>query len=926
MKHKIILILMAAEIAIVVPVSAVLLHRYSFDGPAGSTTITDSVGNANGTLINGSATATLTGSGQLTLDGNVSKAWVHLPSGIMPQLTNAIFETWVQDNDPNSDWAELWTFGTNNGTVGIQFLTLVPNSAADGVIRLDDSQGLLLAPEPLPYTNMVCLTVSYNLNAQRASVYLNGQKVASGTVSLPLYTIPDPDNYLGQSQWYGSGDPYFNGVLDEFRIYSGTESDLQIAIDAAAGPNNIVTNAGAFISIQFNNSTNVLVNGEFLPGVLANYSLLTNMVNIGTVSGITYSSDNTNVLAYETDGYFHAVGVGTTTIRASYQSLAEALTVTVMPQTVIQAKPLNVGRIDPKLFGNFIELLEDLVPGMRAEMLNDRSFEGVTRAANWSYYDGSLDICDRKWDPNPTWTYDVQNPFNGARSVKVTATPTRAGTLTQSGLAVKRGIDYIFTGYFRTDHPNLKATVLLKVRLPSGEWLTLCSAPLSALSGQWQKRSVRMTSAGATDGVVFESRVEGEGHLWADQLSLMPADNVLGWRRDVVAAIKEVHPSIVRWGGSAVDPGEYRWKDGIGDQDRRVPFPNKNWGRIDSNDVGMDEFCQFCELVGAEPLICVSFSDGPQSAADLVEYCNDSAQTVWGARRVANGHAAPYRVKYWQIGNEISGDDTNYLNEIGQFAQLMKAADSGIGILSSFPTQKLLDKAGKELDYIAPHHYTPDLEKCDQDFKNLGRMIDQTPGCHHLKIAVTEWNIDGGAWGLGRAKQKTLMGALMNAGYLNLLMRHCDKVEIACRSDMANAYCCGTIETSPNGFGVLKRPSYYVMQLYARHAKPIPLTLNQPKEGPDLFACESSDKTSLVIFAVNVKQEPIKWSFGFEGFSGAVRMVSAESVCDVLNEGQPDIMNHWNAPERVKIVELSPEGNGITLPPLSATALECKVK
>ena len=347
MKHKIILILMAAEIAIVVPatasqlpvpVSAVLLHRYSFDGPAGSTTITDSVGNANGTLINGSATATLTGSGQLTLDGNVSKAWVHLPSGIMPQLTNAIFETWVQDNDPNSDWAELWTFGTNNGIQGISYFSLVPNNPVTDTIRLDCSGTLVLAPMPLTISNEVCLTVSYNLTAQTASIYLNGQKVTSGTETLPLYTIPDPDNYLGQSQWYGSGDPYFEGVLDEFRIYSGTESDLQIAIDAAAGPNNIVTNPGTLISLQFNNSTNVLVNGEFAPNVLANYSLLTN-VNISTVSGITYSSDNTNVLAYETDGYFHAVDVGTTTIRASYQSLAAALTVTV---TVMPWQPKQV--------------------------------------------------------------------------------------------------------------------------------------------------------------------------------------------------------------------------------------------------------------------------------------------------------------------------------------------------------------------------------------------------------------------------------------------------------------------------------------------------------------------------------------------------------------------------------------------------------
>ena len=66
-------------------------------------------------------------------------------------------------------------------------------------------------------------------------------------------------------------------------------------------------------------------------------------------------------------------------------------------------------------------------------------------------------------------------------------------------------------------------------------------------------------------------------------------------------------------------------------------------------------------------MICLSFSDGPQSAANLVEYCNGDARTPWGAKRAANGHPAPYGVKYWQIGNEISGDDENYLNRFGAF-------------------------------------------------------------------------------------------------------------------------------------------------------------------------------------------------------------------------------------------------------------------
>jgi len=593
---------------------------------------------------------------------------------------------------------------------------------------------------------------------------------------------------------------------------------------------------------------------------------------------------------------------------------------------IIQAQPLHSGQIDPKLFGNFIELLDDVVPGMWAEMLNDRSFEGVTRPANWCYYDGSLDICDRQWDSNPTWTYETEKPFNAARCARLTPTPLRPATLTQSGLAVKKGMGYTFSGYFRADNPQLTATLLLKSQMPDENWLTLASADLPAPSEQWQQQTVRLTSAGTTDRVVFELRIRGDGNLWADKLSLMPNDNMRGWRRDVITVTREVHPSVVRWGGSTVDPGAYRWKNGIGDRDRRVPFPNKNWGRIDPNDVGIDEFCQFCELTGVEPLICVSFSDGPQSAADLVEYCNGTAQTNWGARRVANGHPSPYRVKYWQIGNEISGDDPNYLNSFGQFSSLMKKADSSIAILSSFPKRQLLQQFGQDLAFVSPHHYTPNLEECEEDFKNLSQMIDHTPGCGHIKMAVTEWNIDAGSWGLGRGKQMTLIAALMNARYLHVLMRHSDKVEIACRSNMANSYCGAIYETSPGGFGVLKRPSYYVMQLYARHAKPIPLALKPPNHRLDLFACSSLDRKTIVVFAVNQGAEPMNSTTTFEGFDKPVRAIRAESVCDVLNAGQPDVMNHWGAPERVKIVPLSSAGNDLILPPLSATALECQVE
>ena len=77
---------------------------------------------------------------------------------------------------------------------------------------------------------------------------------------------------------------------------------------------------------------------------------------------------------------------------------------TLKATLAVSSRPLQAGRVNPMLFGNFMELLDDLVPSMWAEMLNDRSFEGVTPRANWAYGDGAPNLCDREWDKNETWT------------------------------------------------------------------------------------------------------------------------------------------------------------------------------------------------------------------------------------------------------------------------------------------------------------------------------------------------------------------------------------------------------------------------------------------------------------------------------------------------------------------------------------------
>lgn len=311
--------------------SALLLHRYSFNGAAGTTAITDSAGGANGTLVNTSPTAELNGSGQLILDGNASSAWVSLPSGILPQLTNATFETWVENLNPNSDWSEIWTFGTNNGTVGIQYFTLVGNDPPNHQIRLDEGAGgIIHASESLPLSNEVCLTVVYDYSISNATIYVNGRKMGSGTLTLPLYGIPDSNNYIGQSQYYGAGDPYFIGILDEFRIFSGAESDLQVAIDSAGGPNNIVNNPGSLLSVIVTApSTNVDAHSVGEPiQVLANFANVTN-VDVSTLSNTIFTVSNPSV-GTVVNGNFIPQNAGICTVSGTYSNISGSLVFTVV--------------------------------------------------------------------------------------------------------------------------------------------------------------------------------------------------------------------------------------------------------------------------------------------------------------------------------------------------------------------------------------------------------------------------------------------------------------------------------------------------------------------------------------------------------------------------------------------------------------------
>ncbi len=587
--------------------------------------------------------------------------------------------------------------------------------------------------------------------------------------------------------------------------------------------------------------------------------------------------------------------------------------------------------IDAKQQGQFIELLCNLIPSIVAQQVFSTSFEDAPPCH--VAYKPETDAPYRPWYPDGAvevakYSYDTENPFNGARSQKIElpVSHARAG-ISQDGFYVKPPLAYKLHLHMRGEgNPRVWASLHAGGQMIAGPVL------LGRAGESWAAADADLRPTHPSDNATLTIELEGPGTLWLDRVYLIGSDAVLGiWRPDVVAALKAMHPAIIRFGGSTTEA--YEWDKAIGPWDNRPGFSTV-WGGWEENFVGIDEFIRLCEYVGAEPLICVRWTGKkPEDAAAEVEYCNGDVHTPWGARRAANGHPAPYHVKYWQIANEIGAPE--YPPSVPAFAAAMRKADPTIKLVSSYPTERLLEVAGTSFDYLAPHHYEiADLAGEDLDFRRMRDWIAKHANGKDMRVAVTEWNTTGGQWGLTRGMLQTLGNGLSVARYLNLLQRYADLIEIANRSNFADSFASGFVETGPGW--IYLSPAYYAQELYGRAAGSYPLRVDRASalpwnlQEPDLSASLSPDGKTLRIYAVNSTLDPQARSFRLEGFNGEVRGGTIYTLEDHAHAGTSEVMNSRDDPRRVSLrtEQAAMRGASIkfTFPPLTVTLLELSLK
>jgi alpha-N-arabinofuranosidase len=325
--------------------------------------------------------------------------------------------------------------------------------------------------------------------------------------------------------------------------------------------------------------------------------------------------------------------------------------------TIDAAKVENA--ISPMLYGQFAEFMfEDIKGGLVAELVRDRGFDEPANAIglprHWERYPD-----DRNDDPAMSFRWD-NTVFYPARvdantlssqhslqvSLKYAESPAKG--IRQQGIPVRAGVEY--AGYVWIKSKDYSGGLTMSLQADEVDGEQYATAEVGNIApGDWKKYEFQLRSKKSDNLAQLAILFRGEGHLWLDQLSLLPADAAQGIRRDVEEKVKALHPAFLRWPGGNVAQ-DYHWMWGIGPRDQRPIWVNLSWkNELEPGDFGTDEYIKFCRRIGAEPSITVNVEGrGATSdeAAAWVEYANGPATSKYGAMRAANGNSEPFRVKY----------------------------------------------------------------------------------------------------------------------------------------------------------------------------------------------------------------------------------------------------------------------------------------
>ena len=386
-----------------------------------------------------------------------------------------------------------------------------------------------------------------------------------------------------------------------------------------------------------------------------------------------------------------------------------------------------------------------------------------------------------------------------------------------------------------------------------------------------------------------------------------PSADEDGFRTDVLDLVRELNVPIIRYpGGNFVS--NFYWEDSVGPIESRPSRLELAWRSTETNRVGINEFAKWTKKANSQVMQAVNLGTrGLEAACNLLEYCNHPSGTKYSDLRIAHGVKDPHNIKVWCLGNEMDGpwqtghktaDEYGHLadecakamKQIGPSIELVLCGSSNTG-MATFPQWEAtaLDWAYDSVDYISLHSYygnrfndTANFLAQSDDMENFIKTVIAT--CDFVKakkrskkninLSFDEWNVWFHA---NEADDDTMKNrpwqvaphlledhydfedSLLVGLMLITLLKHCDRVKIACLAQLVNVI--APIMTEENG-KAWRQTSFYPFLHASNFGRGVALTpvLTSPKHDTmdftdvtevEAVAVWNEEKEEVTVFAVN---------------------------------------------------------------------------
>jgi alpha-N-arabinofuranosidase len=630
-----------------------------------------------------------------------------------------------------------------------------------------------------------------------------------------------------------------------------------------------------------------------------------------------------------------------------------------------------VRHVSPLLYGLMTEEINySYDGGLYAELVRNRNFnENTSVPVHWQLVEapggaGSMAL-------------DVSEPVNDAiaRTLKLTVTQAtsaaRVGVANEGfwGIPVRPAARYRASVYAKASHGF---TGTLTVAIVSHDGATVhASVEIPRVTAEWRTYDVtltcRGTAASADNRLVIST---GEvGTVWLGFVSVMPPtwnNRLNGTRADIMRLLADMKPAFLRFPGGNYLEGNtiatrFDWRKTIGDIARRAGHLNTAWGYWSSDGMGLLEFLEWCEDLHMQPVLAVyaGFSlrgerVAPGSdlapyvtdALDEIDYVAGDSHTPWGSQRAKDGHPAPFRLEYVEVGNEDNFDRQagSYDGRFAQFFDAIKAKDTRLQVIA---TARVTSRTP---DVIDEHYY----RGSEDEMASHAHDYDVRPRAGP-KVFVGEWATRVGS------PTPNMSAALGDAAWMTGMEQNSDLVIMSAYAPLFVNVNPGGMQwrTDLVGYDTLTSygsPAYYAQQMFSAHhgdvvlaataqgiptrewrpagrrasaaaangAQPSTPPAPPPQQVPTLFFSATRDSTtgSITLKVVNRAgtAQPVRVEIS------GLATVDSTGTMIAMGASRPDDTNSITEPTRVVPVTARVSGLGAqftrAFPPYSITILQ----